>query len=85
MSPKRVPSVDKVRITGPPFPDQTEDEVTSTPSAAVGTPVATGVDAVGAGGVAAGVASTVRRTAIIASDDVPNGKCARIIPAASTR
>src|SRR4029079_6234798 len=102
----RAPSADRVRMTGPGRPAQTDVETTSTPSAAADVlvpgraPDGAVVDAarvVGADGAAVGgvdgafdrfegaVPSIVRRTAVIASDDVPNGNVARRIPEASTR
>src|SRR6478735_4443010 len=94
----RAPSADRVRMTGSGRPAQTDVETTSTPSAAAGELVCGGapdgtvedgaaVDGVDGGfdWFDGGVPSIVRRTAVIASDDVPNGNVARRIPEPSTR
>src|SRR3954451_19254464 len=94
----REPSRDRVRMIGDGGPDQTEVETTSTARSPAG---ALEAGAVPDGAVEAGVGlppsadgfdadddgalSIVPRTAVIASDDVPNGNVARRMPDPSTR
>src|SRR4051794_27018943 len=93
----RAPSRDKVRITGAGGPAQTDVETTSTARLSGPALEAAGIAgaldaAVASGGsdaefdaVPGGVLSIARRTAVIASDEVPKGNVARRIPDASTR
>ncbi len=86
VSSRRAPSAERVRMIGPGSPDQTDDETTSTPRAPVAARWQRRASArrcrrIGRRRAARhGVATTVRSTAVIASDVVPNGNEARKAP-----